>query len=198
MSAQSPTTGIKKRLSARWLLRIIGILMWGVTVVWLIAQPGFEPLAGFLGGLAAVITSFFVDDRPLTQPRPITDDDLRRNRGRLLDNVHRSWIEGVLNRSLYGAELVKLGIMTRPEAVDMVLKQPGTKAETLPPNTAIIDVFDKVGQELLILGEPGAGKTTTLLELARELINRARLNPEEPIPVVFNLSSSLWNGLNPL
>jgi hypothetical protein len=42
---------------------------------------------------------------------------------------------------------------------------------------------------LLILGTPGSGKTTTLLELARDLIARAEHNPTEPIPVVFNLSS---------
>jgi hypothetical protein len=39
------------------------------------------------------------------------------------------------------------------------------------------------------LGEPGSGKTTTLLELARDLIARAEKDSTLPIPVVFNLSS---------
>jgi hypothetical protein len=43
--------------------------------------------------------------------------------------------------------------------------------------------------ELLILGEPGSGKTTTLLELARDLIDRAVADETQLIPVVFNLSS---------
>jgi hypothetical protein len=39
------------------------------------------------------------------------------------------------------------------------------------------------------LGAPGAGKTTALLELARELVNRAKNNASEPIPVWLKLSS---------
>jgi DNA polymerase III delta prime subunit len=43
----------------------------------------------------------------------------------------------------------------------------------------------------LILGEPGAGKTITLLQLASELLARAETSPGAAIPVVLNLSS--WN-----
>jgi hypothetical protein len=46
-----------------------------------------------------------------------------------------------------------------------------------------------VGRSLLILGAPGSGKTITLLELTRDLIQRAEPDPSQPIPVVFNLSS---------
>jgi predicted NACHT family NTPase len=48
-------------------------------------------------------------------------------------------------------------------------------------------VFDDMGGELLILGAPGSGKTTTLLELAGELLARAEAEDGQPIPVVFNL-----------
>lgn len=45
------------------------------------------------------------------------------------------------------------------------------------------------GRTLLILGDPGAGKTTMLLKLTRDLITQTEQDLNRPIPVVFNLSS---------
>jgi DNA polymerase III delta prime subunit len=56
--------------------------------------------------------------------------------------------------------------------------------------TSIGKIFDATGL-LVILGEPGCGKTTTLLELAEEQAEWAANNPSEQIPVIFNLST--WN-----
>ncbi|MDJ0903644.1 MAG: NACHT domain-containing protein [Xenococcus sp. MO_188.B8] len=42
---------------------------------------------------------------------------------------------------------------------------------------------------LLILGEPGLGKTTSLLKLAAELITQAKQDSNKPIPVIFELST---------
>jgi predicted NACHT family NTPase len=50
-------------------------------------------------------------------------------------------------------------------------------------------VFDRLGGGLLILGAPGSGKTTALLELARHLLDKAEADEHQPIPVVFNLVS---------
>jgi hypothetical protein len=63
----------------------------------------------------------------------------------------------------------------------------------LPEYTNIIDVIDHEcsGGHLLILGEPGGGKTLNLLSIARELIERAMASKTEPIPVILNLSSWL-------
>lgn len=44
-------------------------------------------------------------------------------------------------------------------------------------------------RKLLIQGIAGAGKTVALLELARELTNKAYSDASSPIPVIFNLSS---------
>lgn len=59
------------------------------------------------------------------------------------------------------------------------------------PGKKIIDVFerDDIAGRLLILGAPGSGKTTMLLELAQDLILAAQQQPEKPIPVIFELSS---------
>jgi hypothetical protein len=52
-----------------------------------------------------------------------------------------------------------------------------------------LELFLNNGLSLLILGEPGAGKTMLLISLARALIGRAEDNPAEPIPVILNLMS---------
>jgi predicted NACHT family NTPase len=54
---------------------------------------------------------------------------------------------------------------------------------------SISAVFAEIGGGLLILGAPGAGKTTVLLELTRDLLIEAEADQEQPMPVVFNLSS---------
>ncbi len=44
---------------------------------------------------------------------------------------------------------------------------------------------------LLIVGEPGAGKTVLLLKVALNLLGNTNLKEKEPFPVIFNLAS--WN-----
>ncbi len=117
----------------------------------------------------------------------------QRNRQAMLELVKNTWIKGVLEQSLHGGPMIGLGFEERAEAIerpwDMVVQMPGRLNRTLPPGTEIIDIFNEMNGALLILGEPGAGKTTTLLELARNTIACAEEDSSQPIPVVFNLSS---------
>jgi len=118
----------------------------------------------------------------------------RRNQLVLLDKVKRFWIEGVLEKSVHHAALMDLEMETQPELVaqhpwETVVEFPDRESQTLPPDTAIAQVFEDAGHALLILGAPGSGKTITLLELARDLIDRAADDPAQPIPVVLNLST---------
>jgi KaiC/GvpD/RAD55 family RecA-like ATPase len=116
-----------------------------------------------------------------------------QNRQRLLAKVYAFWIKGVLEQSLHGAALIALGLQEKPNALadpwQLVLQQPDRPDHPLPAGTRITQVYDNAGGELLILGEPGSGKTTLLLELARDLLDRARQKDDHPMPVVFNLSS---------
>jgi NACHT domain-containing protein len=57
---------------------------------------------------------------------------------------------------------------------------------------AIIDAYERASGTLLVLGEAGAGKTHKLFELLRELLERARVSSEEPIPLYVSLGS--WTG----
>ena len=123
-----------------------------------------------------------------------------RNRQALLAKVKHYWVKGVLETSLHDQVALVLGMETRTEAVNAPwnvaweTKQQGE--HTLPQGTPIVSIFDRLGtgRSLLILGEPGAGKTTTLLQLTRDLVERAEQDADHLIPSVLNLSS--WSGHN--
>lgn len=110
----------------------------------------------------------------------------------LLDLVYEQWIEGVLRRSLYSEVLISLGKQIADEAVEprrtLRVELPEHRKNLQLRNLKTETIFDATGL-LLILGEPGSGKTTTLLDLASHLLDRARAEPKERIPFVLNLSS---------
>jgi predicted NACHT family NTPase len=117
----------------------------------------------------------------------------QRNRLAMLKRVRQDWIDGVLNQSLYSVARIELGLVSKENSVErpsnallQVLDQSPT---ALPPGTIITKLFDEHGGALLILGAPGTGKTTLLLELAQGLLERAERDENCPIPVIFNLSS---------
>lgn len=116
----------------------------------------------------------------------------QRNRRVMLDHVENFWVKGILEKSLHGAALLELGIKEDPSAVSYpwTIKRESTN-ETLSAGKSMLEIFKEIGmgRSLLILGAPGSGKTTMLMELTRQLIERARLDETEPIPVVFNLAS---------
>lgn len=117
---------------------------------------------------------------------------LRRQRQAMLEVVERQWIEGRLEHSLHYQAPIFLGLMETPEAVERPweyeIQTPGQPPSSTRDTGDILDVFDACGS-LLILGAPGSGKTVTLLDLARQLIERARGNGDAPLPVIFVLAS---------
>jgi hypothetical protein len=124
---------------------------------------------------------------------PPSDAEDRRNLLVLLERVEQFWIKDVFEGSVKPSALLLLGKKTMPDAVEHPWKPLLGSAEQvgqeIPPDKNIADIFDEMGRLLLILGEPGSGKTTTLLELTHSLIASALANPTKPIPVVFLLSS---------
>jgi phospholipase C len=117
----------------------------------------------------------------------------RRNRLAMLKRVREDWIDGVLKQSLYNVARIELGLESDASSIEkhlnttvQVLDQTPT---SVPPGVNIANLFDDHGSALLILGAPGVGKTTLLLELAQQLLDRAEHDGSYPIPVVMNLSS---------
>ncbi|MCK4449670.1 MAG: NACHT domain-containing protein, partial [Anaerolineae bacterium] len=113
------------------------------------------------GAIATVITNIF---RGST-----AEQRALRNRQATLQLVRNFWVKGVLEQSLHGAAMIELGLEERGDAVerpwDMTLQTPDQPNRSLLPGTKIVDIFDEMNRALLILGEPGSGKTTMLLEL---------------------------------
>lgn len=137
---------------------------------------------------------FVARDKVIIQRLDPADVRNQRNHAALRHMVRTFWIDGVLKHSLYNEVLVRLDLAERPNAVDnrpwdLILQRPGIVERRLAPGTPMIDVFDEMGHFLLILGEPGSGKTTMLLELACDLLKRADEDTTQLTPVVFNLSS---------
>ena len=128
--------------------------------------------------------------RPL---RPLSIEEIQSRR-ELLAEV-KTEVASRLRQSLHSAVAMDLVKETLPQAVrrpwDVEVKIGTEQRIRLAPNTEIIQVFDQeaIAGKLLILGDPGAGKTTTLLQLTQGLVDRAEAVEAEPIPVLLNLSS---------
>lgn len=126
-----------------------------------------------------------------TPDRELSQD--RRNLHILLEKVRSFWLEGVLKNSLQTTLLIDLEketihqAVSRPwERMDNGLQRP---TEEIPPDKPVLTLFEEMGRAMLILGEPGSGKTTTLLELAEALAAEADSGQDQPVPVVLNLST---------
>lgn len=136
----------------------------------------------------------FTDQSVLRIYPPLTDVPSIEQRSQLfilLNRVKEIWIDGLLKQSLHNEVLISLG----KTVMDEMVETPFHRIVELPKHhnqlandTPIDTVFDAASL-LIILGEPGCGKTTTLLQLVQRLIKRAEANPNERIPIVLNLSS---------
>lgn len=150
--------------------------------------PGIDTLRG---SLEQVLNQLRYHGLPDQRPASSRSD---RSEKTLLNAVWTE-VEDRLHQSLHNAILIRLAMAEQRSQVsrpwDSQLRTADQATKTLAPGTPIAAVFDRrdVGGKLLILGSPGAGKTTTMLDLAATLIQRANDDPEEPIPVMASLSS---------
>jgi len=159
-----------------------------------------QTIGQVLGGI--VINHLTIHERipeqsvppPANTANPLTQQEYRQ-RQVLLSKVKEYWVKGVLETSLHTRALIALGLQERHDLVQRPFRDVAEFSEIagqdLPDGTEATTVFDQMGagRTLLILGEPGSGKTITLLKLAEDLIARTEADLSQPIPVVFNLSA---------
>lgn len=141
---------------------------------------------GVFGRLVTLMRS------PQTFPEPtITDEQAQVQRGNMIAVVRQS-IEQVLRSSLHGQVLLLLGVREKPDAIAYPWDTGVQRPSAVPKDadiSQIVQLFDDFAGAMLILGERGSGKTITLLELGRQLLDRAQKNPSQPVPVIFRLST---------
>jgi NACHT domain len=173
-------------------------LLHGEVKTWLEQQPWYSlrTLSLAAAGLLAAIIAV-----ELWQKRAEASDEKAHSssaplnpalRLRLLDKIKNERVDATLRQGLRKALRVDLGLTEIPGAVHRKLRvyaiaEGGTLTDR-PIARVIQDIFENTaGGQLLILGDPGTGKTNLLLELADSLIKEAKSNQALPIPVVFNL-----------
>jgi transcriptional regulator with XRE-family HTH domain len=111
----------------------------------------------------------------------------------LAEEIRRLWLHEALEASPTHVLHIELGFAEQPDAVrdsysDGVPPKLG-KPTSLPGGTRLVDLFDKrFNRRCLVLGAAGTGKTTVLLELARDLLARTEDGRDAPVPVVLLLS----------
>jgi hypothetical protein len=130
----------------------------------------------------------------LWQPSPEIDWDWA---GRVIKE-QQAEVHNRLKYVLRDRAPLSLQLSEQPERVNLPaleserrLTIAGQDSELLDPGQLMIEVFGRgdIQGKLLILGTPGAGKTTVLLSLAEQVLIGAIDNPKTVIPIVFELST---------
>lgn len=58
--------------------------------------------------------------------------------------------------------------------------------------SSLHEAFQKYGGRILLLGEPGTGKTTTLMAFARDMIAKRLEDPNQPLPIIIPVAT--WDA----
>jgi WD40 repeat protein len=113
-------------------------------------------------------------------------------RNALLKKIEIECVQDRLHQGLRNLIRIELNLTEVISLIQPMLRL-YTIAETGLPvergtDNDIYNIFDAANGRLLILGDPGTGKTTLLMELAEKLIADAKAGPSARIPLVFSLS----------
>lgn len=135
--------------------------------------------------------------QPQEQPRVDWDRAMR------ILQQQQPEIKSRLKQMLFGDVLLDVDLAEEPELVAKLRSQSTAleaqktlttervNEEAIDSRQPILATYarEDIKGSLLILGTPGAGKTTTLLKLAEELVGEAIAQPKTVIPIIFELST---------
>ena len=155
-------------------LALILSLIW----VWLSGSSPFESILVFIATLSFII-SYFLSDEPLDF------SGAKRRQKSLLAKIEKYWINGKLKPSM---ENIASEITVRVN-----LRKADSSATSLTTiygnSSSLLSPLYQSERGLLILGSPGSGKTVVLLRLAKELLEKAKIDLNAQVPLVLELQS---------
>ncbi|MFD9705587.1 hypothetical protein [Lentzea sp. NPDC059081] len=103
------------------------------------------------------------------------------NRAAALDRVETR-VKALLASSLAAQTQIKLGVLRQPKLAVRV------DGETFSYSN-VEAIYDRLGHTMVLAGPVGSGRSTLLRELCLVLVERARNDPEAPIPVIVDLAT---------
>ncbi|GAA3684398.1 hypothetical protein GCM10022267_84030 [Lentzea roselyniae] len=103
------------------------------------------------------------------------------NRAAALGRVE-AHVKALLASSLAAQTQIKLGVLRQPRLSVRVDGEAVSSSD-------LEAVYDRLGHTMVLVGPVGSGRSTLLRELCLVLVERARNDPEAPIPVVVDLAT---------
>lgn len=172
-----------------WLLAAIG---------WVIEEPGYEPLVTLLAGLISALAALASYAKAKKNGEAMASEQAPRRepspsqREAILSRIERDRVNDDLAGALGWGQYISIPIRDRSDLVDHATDtlMPG-RNQIADRGSEVIDAFEESSRQLLVVGNPGSGKSVKLLEITGELIREAKLDPSKPIPAYASLSSWL-------